>query len=67
MFYNTSNSLYLVLKIQNHSKIDVSDEVTNEVSPEVSPIMKLMHHEKEEIFRRKNSLDSFRFWYKVWQ
>ena len=54
--------------MQNNSKKDVNGEVTNdELSPELSPIMKLMHHEKEEIFRRKNSLDSFRFWYKVWQ
>lgn len=54
-----------VLKVRNHSKIDVKDELTNdEVCPELSPILKLM---KEEIFQRKNSLDSFRFWYKVWQ
>ena len=53
-----------VLKVRTNSKIDINDEVT---SDEISPIMKLMHHEKEENFKRKNSLDSFRFWYKVWE
>ena len=66
--YKANQHAVHVLKVRNHSKIDLKDELTDdEVCPEVSPILKLMHQEKEEIFQRKNRLDSFRFWYKVWQ
>ena len=56
-----------VLKVRSNSKIDIDDEIQSNKISEVSPIMKLMHHDKEAMFQRENSLDTFRFWYKVWQ
>ena len=52
-----------ILKVRNRSKM--KDEITND--DEVSPIMKLLHYDKEKMLQRDNSLDAFRFWYKVWQ